>query len=212
MGGSVPAIVMAGDRGAARTVHGQSKVYLELAERPLVAHVVSVLQRVPEVGSVWVVGDENRLRRVLGSEPLVAELRKPLHIIEQFDNLYQNAWQAYRRTLPGAPQEGRDPETDADAAHQVLYLSGDLPFATPQEISEFVRTAQESGCDYGIGMTAEASLDLFQALAAPGGGLEVTYFNLREDRLKQNNLHRLDEYIDDIANPESPNFGASLLL
>lgn len=29
--------------------------------------------------------------------------------------------------------------------------------------------------------------------------------------LKQNNLHRLDEYIDDIANPESPNFGASLL-
>lgn len=25
--------------------------------------------------------------------------------------------------------------------------------------------------------------------------------------LKQNNLHRLDEYIDDIANPDSPNFG-----
>ena len=63
---SVPAIVMAGDRGAARAVHGQSKVYLEVAEQPLVAHVVAILQRVPQVSSVWVVGDALRLRAALG--------------------------------------------------------------------------------------------------------------------------------------------------
>lgn len=189
MGSRVPAIVMAGDRGAARAVHGGNKVYLAVAERPLVAHVVATLQRVPEVESVWVVGDAARLTRVLKDERLRDELRKPLHLVEQFDNFYQNAWETYRRTLPDAPDTGRDPESETDSDHQVLYLSGDLPFATPQEISEFVRAAQASGCDYGIGMSAEPSLELFHRVPGRPGGVEVTYFNLREARLKQNNLH-----------------------
>jgi len=189
MGRSVPAIVMAGDRGAARAVHGESKVYLEVAKRPLVAHVVATLQRVPQVASVWVVGDAARLQHILGDDGLRGQLRKPLHVIEQFENFYQNAWQGYRRTLSGAPDGGRDPEGQADCDHQVLYLSGDLPFATPQEIAEFVGEAQETGCDYAIGMTAEPSLEMFQPVPGQTGGIEVTYFNLREARLKQNNLH-----------------------
>lgn len=191
MGSAVPAIVMAGDRGAARTVYGESKVYLDIAGRPLVGHVVATLQRVPDVSSVWVVGDAARLEAVFAEAGLRDELCKPLHVVDQFENLYENAWQTYRRTLPGAPAEGRDPESDADRDHQVLYLSGDLPFATPQEISELIRSAQAMGCDFGIGMSAEPSLELFHPVAgAPDpSGVEVTYFNLREARLKQNNLH-----------------------
>lgn len=188
MGAGVPAIVMAGDRGAARAVYGESKVFLEVAGRPLVAHVVAALQRVPEVDSVWVVGDAARLDGVLHEAGLQEELRKPLHIVEQFENLYANAWQAYRRTLPGAPPEGRDPETAEDLDFEVLYLSGDLPFVTPQELSEFIRESRATGCVYGIGMSPEHALALFQPTGA-AGGIEVTYFNLREARLKQNNLH-----------------------
>jgi hypothetical protein len=188
MGGPVPAIVMAGDRGAARAVCGESKVFLELAGRPLVAHVVDALQRVPEVASVWVVGDAVRLDAALGDQDFRGGLRKPLHIVEQFDNIYENAWQMYRRALPDAPPAGRDPASDADLDFQVLYLSGDLPFATPQEISEFVREARATGCEYGIGMSPETALALFHP-TAQHRGVEVTYFNLREARLKQNNLH-----------------------
>ncbi|MEZ4219129.1 MAG: NTP transferase domain-containing protein [Myxococcota bacterium] len=186
----VPAIVTAGDRGAARGVYGESKVYLEVAGRPLVAHVVEQLQRVPEVSSVYVVGDPERLGAALGTEALRAKLAKPLVVVPQFENLYQNAWETYRRTLPGAPPEGRDPQTEADRDHQVLYLSGDLPFITPQEISEFVARAQATGCDYAIGLSRERSLSMFHP-SRPGGddGIDVTYFNLREDRLKQSNLH-----------------------
>jgi len=188
MDSGIPAIVMAGDRSAARAVYGESKVYLEIAGRALVAHVVAALQRVPEVGSVWVVGDAARLDAVLHEESFGSELRKPLHIIEQFEDLYDNAWQTYRRTLPGAPPEGRDPETEADLDWEVLYLSGDLPFATPQELSEFIRETRVTGCQYGIGMSAEPSLSLFHP-TPQSRGVEVTYFNLREARLKQNNLH-----------------------
>jgi GTP:adenosylcobinamide-phosphate guanylyltransferase len=180
--------VTAGDRGAARAVYGESKVFLEVDGRALVSRVVAVLQAVPEVSAVWVVGDAARLEEVFGRDGLRDELTKPLHVIEQHRNLYENCWQAFIRALPGAGPEGREPgEADVDA--QVLFLSGDLPFATPQEISAFIRDGQELGCDYALGLVAEPSLEPFTT-GAPGQPiLDVAYFNLREARLRQNNLH-----------------------
>ena len=40
----IPAVVTAGDRGAAKLVRGGNKVFLELEGLPLVAHVVAALQ------------------------------------------------------------------------------------------------------------------------------------------------------------------------
>lgn len=185
----VPAIVTAGDRRAAKAVYGESKVYLEVEGVPLVARVVEVLQRVPEVTEVWVIGNSERLHAVLDTPELQAALTKPLHVIEQFRNLFENCWESYRRALPGAPPEGRDPVSEEDLAFKVLYLSGDLPFATPEEISDFIRRSQEVDCDYGCGLVPQESLVDFLP-AEPGGiGIEVAYFNMREGRLRQSNLH-----------------------
>lgn len=183
----VPAVVMAGDRGAARAVRGESKVFLELGGRALVAHVVGVLQAVPEVSEVWVVGDSARLERVLA--PLRPRLRKPLHLVEQFRNLYENAWETYRRLLPGAGPDGRDPRDEADLDQAVLYLSGDLPFATPQEISDFVRQGLERHCVYAIGFVEEESVAHFYPRAAGEPGIHPVYFNISEGRVRQSNLH-----------------------
>ncbi len=184
----IPAIVTAGDRGAAKTVYGESKVYLDLEGKPLVAHVVLALQQVAEISAVWVVGDRARLEAVFASPSVRAALSKPLHLVEQFENLYQNSWQSFRRTLPGAPPEGRDPVGD-DLDAQVLFLSADLPFITPREISEFVVAGQATGCDYCIGLSRERSLELFHSGPGRPHGVEVTYFNLSKGRFKQNNLH-----------------------
>ncbi len=184
----VPAIVAAGDRRAAKAVRGESKPYLELAGRPLVAHVVATLQRVPEVSEVWVVGNAERLDEALGDATLSGELTKPLHIVPQFRNLYENAWETYRRLLPGAGPEGRDP-TPADADAPVLFLSADLPFATPQEISAFIRQTIEAGCEYGLGLCTEESMRDFYPEAPGAPGIRMAYFNLREGRFRQSNLH-----------------------
>lgn len=181
-------MVAAGDRRAAKAVYGDSKVYLEIDGRPLVAHVVVALQRVPEVSEVWVVGDAARLETVLGREDVRRELRKPLHIVSQFRNLYENAWEAYRRLLPGAGPEGRDPGPE-DADRTVLYLSADLPFATPQEISAFVRRALELDCDYVMGIATEEGLRDFYPTTPGEPGIRMAYFNCREGRFRQNNLH-----------------------
>lgn len=183
----IPAIVTAGDRRAAKSVYGESKVYLEVEGRPLVAHVVDVLQYVPEIDEVWIIGNAERLRAVFPDD-VVAGLAKPLHIIEQFRNLFENCWESYRRALPGAPPEGRDPEGE-DLDFQVLYLSADLPFAMPQEISDFIRKGQALGADYALGLVPSESLDAFLPAVAGGVGIEVAYFNMREGRLRQSNLH-----------------------
>lgn len=182
----VPAVVAAGDRRAAKAVHGESKPYLALAGRPLVAHVVSMLQSVPEVSEVWVVGNAERLEAALA--PLQSELVKPLHVVPQFRNLYENAWETYRRLLPGAGPDGRDPVGD-DFDQRVLYLSADLPFATPQEVSAFVRQGLEMGCDYALGLSTEEAMRDFYPPAPGAPGIHMAYFNLREGRFRQSNLH-----------------------
>ncbi len=183
-----PAIVTAGDTKAAKVVRGESKVYLEIAGRPLVAHAVATLQRVPEVSAVWVVGNAQRLETALGGEELRLELRKPLHIVPQFRNLYENAWQTYRRLLPGAPPEGRDPET-GDLDFRVLYLSADIPFATPQEISQFIQGAVAEQGDFSLGVVTAESMESFYPGRRGEPGIRMAYFNTREGRLRLSNLH-----------------------
>ena len=172
MGVSFPAIVMSGDRRASKAVRGESKVYLEVGGLPLVAHSVVALQAVPEVSEVWVVGDARRLEAVLSRPEVLRQLSKPLHVVPQFRNLYENGWETFRRLLPGAPVEGRDPGPD-DLDQRVLYISADLPFATPQEISQFVRRAVEAGCDYGCGLVSEESMVPFYPTAPGEPGIRM---------------------------------------
>lgn len=181
------AIVTAGDRRAARAVYGESKVYLQVAGEPLVVHVVRNLQRVPEVESVWVVGDAKRLEAAFCDERIRRDLTKPLEIVPQFRNLYENAWETYRRSLPGAPPDGRDPVGE-DLDRKALFLSADLPFATPEEISEFIRLGQSADCDYALGLVSESALLPFRSTKGKRG-VDLSYFNMREGRLRQNNLH-----------------------
>jgi MobA-like NTP transferase domain len=185
----IPAIVTAGDGRAAKAVYGESKVFLSVAGRPLVARTVATLQAVPEVSEVWVVGNRERLESVLGDVELRAELRKPLYVVAQGRNLLENCWETYRRVLSGNPAIGRDPVGD-DFDRFVLYLSGDLPFATAQEISAFVREGLAlRDCDYALGLVPEAALADFVPAEPGGPGFEVAYFNLREGRVRQSNLH-----------------------
>ncbi|MDE0887693.1 MAG: NTP transferase domain-containing protein [Myxococcota bacterium] len=185
----VPAVVTAGDTRAAKAVYGESKVFLPVAGQPIVARLVATLQKVPEVSEVWVVGNLERLEDVFSDEVFRRGLRKPLHLVAQGRNLLENAWETYRRVISRDPAKGRDPGP-SELDQQVLYVSGDLPFATAQEISAFVRSGLERpDCDYAFGYVHERALEGFLPSASGGTGIEVAYFNLRDGRVRQNNLH-----------------------
>jgi hypothetical protein len=116
----IPAIITAGDRKASRAIYGDSKAYLVVAGRPLVAHVVATLQAVPEVSEVWVVGNASRLEDALGiagaaqraaqAAPRRAAVPQPVR--ERLGDLSPRA--------AGAPDDGRDPTDDDGPA---LFLS-----------------------------------------------------------------------------------------
>ena len=111
-----------------------------------------------------------------------------MHVVPQLRSIYENGWQTYRRLLPGAGPEGRDPEPE-DLDLPVLYLSGDLPFATPQEVSVFVRRALATGASYVAGLVERESLEPFRPGQDGAPGIVPAYFNLREGRFRLSNLH-----------------------
>ena len=184
----VPAIVTAGDSRAAKAVYGQSKVYLEVDRLALVAHVVRTLQDCPEVDSVWVVGDTSKLEEALGCERVTNSLRKPLHIVPQQRDLISNAWETYRRVISGDVTKGRDPGPD-ELDTEVFLLSGDIPLATAQEFSSFIKASQATGADYALGLCPSDSLDVFRPQSTGESGISVAYFNVHDGRYRQNNLH-----------------------
>ncbi|MFI5314246.1 MAG: nucleotidyltransferase family protein [Myxococcota bacterium] len=178
----IQAILVAGDRGASRAVRGTSKAFVEVAGRPMVVHVLEALLHTPEVSEVYLVGNPARLSAAVasfGCLALAAARGCPIHVVPQRETLYANVWYTFLRTI--AP--GR-----ADDSHAVLVVPADIPLVIPEEISAFVARAEASGGDYVVGLSPESALAAFAPQdGAPG--IEMAYFNLREGRFRQNNLH-----------------------
>jgi len=179
----IQAILVAGDRGASRAVRGRSKAFVELAGKPMVVHVLESLLHTPEVSEIYVVGNAPRLERAIaeyGCLALAAARGCPVHVMPQRETLYANVWYTFLRTMrPGAPR---------DDAHAVLVVPADIPLLMPEELSTFAHRAVASGGDYVVGLSPQAALAPFAPRdGAPG--VEMAYFNLREGRFRQNNLH-----------------------
>ena len=178
----IQAILVAGDRGASRAVRGTSKAFVEVAGRPMVVHVLEALLHTPEVSEVYLVGNASRLQAAVaehGCLGLAAAQGCPIHFVPQRDTLYANVWHTFLRTLgPGR----------ADPSHAVLVVLADIPLVIPEELSQFVTRAQASGGDYVVGLSPESALELF-APSDGAPGIRMAFFNLREGRFRQNNLH-----------------------
>ena len=182
-------VITAGDATASKAIYGQSKAFLEVGGRPMVVRLVLTLQSVPEVSDVWVVGNLSRLKAVFDQPDVQAELQKPLHLVEQGRNLLENAWETYRKVLNQSTEVGRDPVGE-EVDLPILFLSADLPFATPEELSVFAqRSLHLPDCDYALGLVTEEAMRGFRPRAPGELGIEVAFFNIREGRLRQSNLH-----------------------
>jgi GTP:adenosylcobinamide-phosphate guanylyltransferase len=179
---AIQAILVAGDRSASRAVRGTSKAFVELGGKPMFVHVLETLLHTPCVSEVYLVGNASRLQAALaefGALELAAARGRPVHVVPQRDSLYANVWYTFLRTLvPGR----------TDAAHPVLVVPADVPLAIPEEISSFVERATATGADYVVGLSPESALARF-APRDDSPGVELAYFNLREGRFRQNNLH-----------------------
>ena len=163
-------------------MQGRSKAFVEVGGKPMLVHVLEAVLHTPEVREVFVVGDAIRLEKAVaefGCQKLASALAKPVHIVPQWNTLFENVWNTFLRTLPN----GRH-----DEDHGILVVPSDIPLVIPEELGDFLRQARSLDADYVVGLTPQEALLRF----APDGeqeGVEMASFNLAEGRYRQNNLH-----------------------
>ena len=179
---AVQAVLLAGDRGHARAVRGRSKAFIEVGGKPMVVHVLEALLHTPEVSEVFVVGDAIRLEKTVaeyGCLELSRARGRPVHIVPQRKNLYENIWYTFLRTLPGGRREEN---------HAIFVVPSDIPLVIPEELSDFVRQASAVDADYVVGLSPAQALVPY-ASDDEHEGVEMASFNLAQGRYRQNNLH-----------------------
>ncbi len=178
------AILLAGDRRASIQVRDDNKAFLELNGVPLFIRVLRALQQARRVGSVVVVGPEERVSAALEDHGI-----QNVRVVPQRENMIENFKAGYVASL------GLDDEVEfwdlKGTEHEnvpALVVPCDIPLLVPAEVDEFIARSNMHEYDYSIGVTSEGVLSRYHPVDGKPG-IRMIYFHVREDLLRHNNLH-----------------------
>lgn len=181
------AAILIGDRGKSRPIKGENKNFLKLDELPLFLYVLQALERSQYVRRAFVVGDRKRIKDCIDTYGHCLDSPEDVTPLEQGRNLFENAFIASKKSL-GLPNNSTaidDPELKEQA---LLFLPGDTPLVTPQEIDEFLEKCSLENSDYFLGMTPEESLKPFYPTKTDKG-IKMAYYFVEGKKIRQSNLH-----------------------
>jgi len=184
----IDAVVVAGDGRAARKVFKKNKALLDVGGKPMIRHIVDTLASCPRVDTIAVVGPKEPFVEIIGHAGVV--------IVPQRRSLAENGWEGFLHTLPEYRQR---PELTCDLVDRycqktVLFLSGDIPLLTPEEIDEFLSGCDLERYDYIAGITSEESLAAFGPRRGRPG-IKMATFHTRDGNFRQNNLHVVRPFV-----------------
>ena len=185
----VNAVLLAGDRQASVQVKDDNKAFLHLKGEPLLIHILRALQQSRFVQNIIVIGPADRLSQTLQDHADSLAGESKIRMMEQRENMIENFKAAYVCSL-------ELPETTAFAALRgtqhdetpILVVPCDIPLLTPWEVDEFINQSNMHDYDYSIGITSENVLSYYHP-ANGRPGIQMIYFHVREDLMRQNNLH-----------------------
>lgn len=185
----VNAVLLAGDRRASVQVKDDNKAFLLLKNEPLLIHILRALKQSNHVQHISVVGPADRLSKALDQHADQLSGDGKILVLEQRENMIDNFKVGYVSTL-GLPDtttfaELRGGEHDETP---ILVVPCDIPLLTPWEVDEFISQSNMHDYDYSIGITSEKVLSYYHP-TEENPGIQMIYFHLREDLMRQNNLH-----------------------
>jgi len=183
----IDAAILIGDRGKIRPIQGGNKNFLDLNGLPLFFYPLKALEESQYVNRIFVVGDQDRIQKSI--ERNIRTLKDPEKIIflEQRRNLFENAFVAFEKALEVERKNNRIPEW-ADEEKAMLYMPGDTPLITHQEVDEFLEQCDVNSVDYSLGMSTEEGLMPFYPTREERG-IKMAYFYVKGKKYRQNNLH-----------------------
>jgi GTP:adenosylcobinamide-phosphate guanylyltransferase len=181
------AILVAGEGESSYKVFHQHKAFLKINGKCIINYVVDALQKVNSIRAIYIVGLRDKLNDLFKKNAADFDYEKPIHIVEQKNNLYENIWHTFLQTLP----EGENIEVPEISAHRdkaVLIVPCDSPLLTAHEVEHFIQHSQIENYDHVLGLTSKKNLEYFYPRDGKPG-IKMAYLHLKEDSYRINNLH-----------------------
>ena len=183
----IDAAILIGDRGKIRPIQGDNKNFLDLYGLPLFFYPLKALEESQYVNRIFIVGDQDRIQKSIARNIRTLKAPEKIIALEQRRNLFENAFVAFEKSLEVERKNNRIPEwTNEEKA--MLYMPGDTPLITPQEIDEFLEQCDLNFIDYSLGMSTEEGLMPFYPTREERG-IKMAYFYVKGKKYRQNNLH-----------------------
>lgn len=181
------ALLVAGEGKDSYKVFHQHKAFLPIEGKCVITHVIEALQGAESVRSITITGPRDALLKHLEADGINRMSPKPIKVLEQKRNLYENVWYSFLHTLPEeVPEDELENSPYRDRA--VLVVPCDSPLITSHEIDYFIQNCDVANNDFLLGLTPEESLRPFYP--EPGKpGVQMAYLHLKERRYRISNLH-----------------------
>lgn len=184
----IDAVIAAGDGKAARRVFKRNKALLDVAGKPIIRYIVEILLACRDIDRIVVVGPKERFEEVIGD--------LDVDIVEQKRSLAENGWKGFLQTIPEY-RKTRELTFDIIEGYRnkhALFLSGDIPLLSVQEVEEFISKCDMNSYDYVAGITSEEILKLFGPRKGRPG-IKMATFHTRDGNFRQNNLHMARPFV-----------------
>lgn len=186
---NIDAALLIGDKRKSRPICGENKNFLDLKGMPLFFHVLQSLDSAQGIEIIAIVGDAYRIQAILEKHHTQLKHPEKILVVEQGANLYDNALKAFQAlSEAGQTAAERNDVSTSVQEKAVLYLAGDTPLITPQEIDEFIVKCDLNRFDYFLGVSTEERLRPFYPRRKEKG-IKLAYFYVKENKLRINNLH-----------------------
>jgi GTP:adenosylcobinamide-phosphate guanylyltransferase len=185
------ALILAGDRKGSRKVRDENKALLSFMGRPTICYIIDALTGSRHIRDIYIVGPKDRLETAISGDSCTTGGGRMV-VLEQWDNLIENALNGYLHTIPGHTAD-TDPDSYLTTPHvdkKVLALSTDMPLLTSFEIDEFLEKVEPDAYDYQAGITSDETLHYYYPdRRKKRKGIRHAYFHFREGNYRQNNMH-----------------------
>jgi CTP:molybdopterin cytidylyltransferase MocA len=182
---TLDAILLAGEKEGAIPVKGKNKALLSIRGKMLIEWVIDALDRSEAINSITVVGPEEKLGPIIEK----IETEKPLKLLNQGNNIFENIWSGSLSTFPGY-YPGIMAEELRKAGHEekaIFIITSDVPLIDPVEIDDYIKRASLDKYDIVHGFTSKKILDCF--LPKDGKpGITFYYYCVKEDILRHSNI------------------------
>jgi len=183
----IDAILVAGEGESSYKVYNQHKAFLKVEGKCIINYVLETLQKADSINEIYVVGAKDSLTKTLKESGIDFQNPKPIHIVEQRANLFENIWNTFLYSI-GAKEGDVNLENSEHKEKTVLIVPCDSPLIAPYEVEYFIKQSDLENYDQILGLASDEILKPFGPKDGKPG-IEMDCLHLKDKKYRINNLH-----------------------